>query len=383
MGAEPPQSGMLPAREHPRRPIADARLRIGILTFHRCINYGSYWQARCLAAGLRSRGHDAVLLDHHLPAADEAELVCALQPLLPLTSTPADSAHYAMKVERFRAAVGQLPLSRPFALDRPEAADHHDLIVIGSDEVWNLDHPWYGGQPTFFGEGLPADRTIAYAASFGNVDASAALDACWAGRLRQLAAISVRDENSRRLVTRATGRSPPLVLDPCLQFPPRLAAPRRATSPAPATGRPYLAIYGHSMPDWFALAASRWARRRGYAMLSVGYRNDWADRQHLSAGPLEFAEIIGNAAAVVTNFFHGCVFALLGAKPFACVASPYRLNKVRGLTDQLGLAPHLLVSAASAHRMDDLLDHPLDAALAHRLALWRERSDTYLDGILG
>ena len=22
--------------------------RIGVLTFHRCINYGSYWQARCL-----------------------------------------------------------------------------------------------------------------------------------------------------------------------------------------------------------------------------------------------------------------------------------------------------------------------------------------------
>ena len=21
---------------------------IGVLTFHRCINYGSYWQARCL-----------------------------------------------------------------------------------------------------------------------------------------------------------------------------------------------------------------------------------------------------------------------------------------------------------------------------------------------
>src|SRR5690349_8232637 len=40
-------------------------LKIGVLTFHRCINYGSYWQARCLVDGLRARGHDAVLLDHH------------------------------------------------------------------------------------------------------------------------------------------------------------------------------------------------------------------------------------------------------------------------------------------------------------------------------
>src|SRR5690606_27642994 len=38
--------------------------KIGILTFHRCINYGSYWQARCLIEGLRRMGADAVLLDH-------------------------------------------------------------------------------------------------------------------------------------------------------------------------------------------------------------------------------------------------------------------------------------------------------------------------------
>ena len=31
-------------------------MKIGVLTFHRCINYGSYWQARSLVEGLRSRG---------------------------------------------------------------------------------------------------------------------------------------------------------------------------------------------------------------------------------------------------------------------------------------------------------------------------------------
>ena len=32
-------------------------LKVGILTFHKCINNGSYWQARCLVEHLRSRGH--------------------------------------------------------------------------------------------------------------------------------------------------------------------------------------------------------------------------------------------------------------------------------------------------------------------------------------
>ena len=38
--------------------------KIGVLTFHRCINYGSYWQARCLVEGLRDRGFEAELLNH-------------------------------------------------------------------------------------------------------------------------------------------------------------------------------------------------------------------------------------------------------------------------------------------------------------------------------
>src|SRR5437867_7124074 len=47
--------------------------KVGVLTFHHCINYGSYWQARCLVEGLRARGHDAVILDHRSRRADAAE----------------------------------------------------------------------------------------------------------------------------------------------------------------------------------------------------------------------------------------------------------------------------------------------------------------------
>ena len=62
--------------------MAFSPAKIGVLTFHRCINYGSYWQARCLVEGLRARGLDAVLLDHDSPRANRAEWRCAFQPML-------------------------------------------------------------------------------------------------------------------------------------------------------------------------------------------------------------------------------------------------------------------------------------------------------------
>ncbi|HKH29317.1 MAG TPA: polysaccharide pyruvyl transferase family protein, partial [Sphingomicrobium sp.] len=96
--------------------------KIGVLTFHRCINYGSYWQARCLVEGLLARGHDAELLDHHCHEVMSAELRCALQPKLPERSPRHEIRAYAAKVRRFCEAFRKLPLSNRFSLNRPSDA---------------------------------------------------------------------------------------------------------------------------------------------------------------------------------------------------------------------------------------------------------------------
>ena len=98
------------------------------------------------------------------------------------------------------------------AADQPRRASgqrtSYDLVLVGSDEVWNLRHPWYGGAPLFYGVGAPGRRLAAYAASFGNQPATDRLDAGRAALLRRFEAISVRDDNSRALVRAALGRDP-------------------------------------------------------------------------------------------------------------------------------------------------------------------------------
>jgi hypothetical protein len=162
-------------------------LKIGVLTFHRCINYGSYWQARCLAEGLQARGHDVVLLDHHSRRVNLAEWKCAYQPVLPTAVPQGDQPLYREKIEHFFHAFTTLPLSTPFPLHAPEQMEQYDAVVVGSDEVWNLSHPWYGGCPLFYGDDVRAERLISYAASFGNYEASWGLDETWAGKLQTAA----------------------------------------------------------------------------------------------------------------------------------------------------------------------------------------------------
>ena len=116
--------------------------------------------------------------------------------------------------------------------------------------------------------------------------------------------------------------------------------------------------------------------------MSIGYRNDWADEQRIDAGPEDFARLIAASKAVVTNFFHGCVFALLNAKPFVCALSPYRFNKVRDLSRAVGAERHLIGEGTGHAEYAGLMDAPLDPAIAGRIAALRQQSDHYLDHVL-
>jgi hypothetical protein len=351
--------------------------RIGVLTFHRCINYGSYWQARALVEGLRARGHDAVLLDHDCPKVKWAEYRCAFQPLLPERSARRDFPLYAAKARKLLSAADGLPSSRRFPLDRPDLLGEYHTIIVGSDEVWNMRHPWYGGQPIFYGEGLRAQRLVSYAASFGNHDAQDGLHPDWAERLKRFSAISVRDANSRTMLQGAIAADAALVLDPCLQFAEAILRDNNAEREA---SEPYIAVYGHNFPRWYTEAVRAFAARAGLPLVSIGYRNDWADEQRIDAGPLDFARLIAGAAAVATNFFHGCVFALLNGRPFACATQPYRSNKVRDLMNAVGERERLTEDLDGD--VGALLSRPVSQAVTRRIADLRARSEQFLSHAL-
>jgi hypothetical protein len=351
-------------------------VKVGVLTFHRCINYGSYWQARSLVEGLRARGLQAVLLDHDSDRVNLAEWRCALRPLLPATVPAADRLLYRDKVRKFLHAFTSLPLSRRFALEDSAEMESFDVVVVGSDEVWNLSHPWYGGCSLFFGDGLRAERLVSYAASFGSHATLEGLVPWWAERLRRFDAISVRDATSRDLVAAMLGAAPEVVLDPCLQF-------ELPLEPVTLDDEgPFVAVYGHSFSDAFGRQVRSWARSREYRLVSVGYRNDWADEQQIAAGPHEFAHLLARAEAVATNFFHGCVFALRHATPFTCELSPYRSTKIRDLLTMVGGMRRLVSDETPAAVYDDCLGAPVEPDVLGRIGVFRRSADAYLNAAL-
>lgn len=356
--------------------MAKQRLKIGVLTYHRCINYGAYWQARYLAEGLRTRGYDAVLIDHSSWRVNMREWKYGLRPHWPRPVPLGDSILYGVKILKFFHAFASLPLSSRVSLDDPSGMDLYDAVVVGSDEVWNLNHAWYGGCPLFFGDGVQARRLASYAASFGGYDAKSGLEQRWVDRLRAFHAISVRDENSWRIVRDALGIEPDLVLDPCLQFTSqtegRWSGPRI----------PFVAVYGNNFSETFSRGVRSWANERGYPLVSIGYRNAWADQQWLTAGPNDFVQAMARTEAVATNFFHGCVFALRYEKPFVCEVTSSRNIKVRSLAQMLGAEQRLVPADTQSVPCEATLGTPIDREILEKLDVLREASNAYLDRVL-
>lgn len=352
-----------------RTAIGARRPAVGVLTFHRCINYGSYWQARCLVEGLKNRGFDPLLLEHRSSRVNRKEWSTALCPTQ-ARQTPEQRRLYHRKIELFLEAFeSTLPLTPVFRLDEPPLAQEFTALVVGSDEVWNFRHPWYGAQPLFFGEARGVRRLIAYAASFGNHDAMDGLGGEWAERLKRFAFLSVRDGNSQKLIAEVLGDSPPVVLDPCLQFP--STAQRRDTH----SGE--ILVYGHGFPHWFQDGVRAFAKAARAPIVSFGYHNDWADEQRIAEGPEAFARAMGAARAVVTNFFHGCVFALINGRPFIAAPSDYRSNKVHDLLLRLGLQSCLMTPGSLPSDYGSALSAPPDPGAV--LGLLRGTSDKFLD----
>jgi hypothetical protein len=143
-----------------------------------------------------------------------------------------------------------------------------------------------------------------------------------------------------------------------------------------------VAVYGHGFSEQFSCQVRRWAQAHGYLLVSIGYRNDWADEQWLTAGPHEFVEFVAQAEAVATNFFHGCVFSLINCKPFVCEPSNYRSIKVRDLMQCVGGERHLVTSDTSSAGYAALLSDPLDPAVFRRISALRRTSNLYLDKVL-
>lgn len=267
----------------------------------------------------------------------------------------------------------------------------HDLplhvLVIGSDEVFNCvqSNTNVGYSRDLFGHGSSARRLVSYAASFGNTTLEKIEQMGIADELRadlsRFDRLSVRDRNSAHIVQELTGTEPSINVDPVLAHDFMTAEARIPTGRL--HDHPYLVVYAY--PGRLTAEENsqlrRFADRRGLQVVAFGGPQSCADR-FIDCSPFELLAWFRDAEAVVTDTFHGTIFAMINHRPFTTIV---RKSSGHGYGNEEKIS-HLLATFGLLHRaatslddLDDLMDVPLDIAQLHTvIAREREKSISYL-----
>lgn len=139
-------------------------MKIGIVTVQDSNNFGSFLQAYALQHVLQEMGHDVVFIRtrskqylrriffHMIPSGREW-----LHPAGFLKRNYAGWKKYCCFQKELRV----------FRVIESYNAEHLDMVILGSDEIWNTRTPVFRN-PIFYGAGM--EPVMAYAVSIGNAE---------------------------------------------------------------------------------------------------------------------------------------------------------------------------------------------------------------------
>lgn len=327
-------------------------MKIGILTFHRALNYGAVLQCYALYQVLSEMGHEVEVIDYR-PAAIEKERVLfsgvELQKrrgfFYKMRYIISTSLNYYRKkkvsavFDRFLESNFQMsPLVRGIN-DIPQ---YYDVIVFGSDQIWS-NGICYGLDLVYWGQFNHADtKLVTYAASMGkhNIVSDSELT-CIRAYIQSFDSISVREESLKRFFKQNFNVDSTLVIDPTLLIAhdvfDRLAV-------KPNLDR-YVLLFTLEKDDNAIAFATNMSKQLSCPIVRMSVmRSVFSPAEKtikaLEISPVEFCGYIKYATCVVCISFHGTAFSVIYRKNFYCLKSnqqdrSYNLLSSIGLLDRM------------------------------------------------
>lgn len=329
--------------------------RIGIITHHYVHYYGAFLQAYALQETLIS-----------LYPSDEIEIInyvnlkhylASLRPLLiakkPSSKNVVKSINAFLErkkqLSQFYKAKRYLNLSPHMHNYKDINQRKYDTIVIGSDEVWNINQ--LGLDKIKFAVGLDCPNIISYAASCGYFLPGQEIPSFVSQGIKNFNKISVRDIQTKSMIGDFYNGKIELVLDPTFLY--------DFKSEVKEIGNlvdiPYILVYQCELdPDQIHILRE-FAKKEGMIIVGSSEHRDWFDKSFINISPFEWIELFNKSKYVITGAFHGTIFAIKANKKF--ISFPTKINreqKIRSLLTTLGLEKQF-VSKMDKYRICDYL----------------------------
>lgn len=353
-----------------------------IVTFHCVPNYGAVMQAYALQEVLKQYIKNVEILDYRPQQLTKEYKTLSFYSIFSLLSTLWSSMPYMRKKSKFDKFMKEKMVLSTEKGDKDSMFKDlkTDLVVLGSDQVWNPDIT--GGFNNMYFGSIPSNfkfKVISYAASMGKSNFTEEEKSDMKKLLLNIDKISVREPDARNIVDDILDRKESsVVVDPTIlagkdYFEPLVQEVKE---------EPYVLLYslnGYSETEALAKKISKYFNLKLIEL--SGRRKPLIKKKHKAmydAGPIDFISYIANASYVVTDSFHGSVFSLLFHKNILTVPHKSRGSRTKNLMSIVNLNDRLI-----DHFDKNVINKEIDWDLVEKkLDVEREKSLKFIKDFL-
>lgn len=384
-------------------------MKIGIVTYVKCDNYGAELQAFALQWKLNSLGYDAEVINLEKRNIDMKRnpdvimgaikqrfkqegvfaIVSIVRKFLETKKRITDEDKYKAINENkhklfenfFENKVRHS--EKYYSLDEISNATDlkYDVYIAGSDQIWNYIHTdRLDVYFLMFANKFKAKK-ISYAASVSIYDIPKKWRAAYKTYFENIDVLSVRELHGAELVSKYSNKKAEVVLDPTFLLT-KEDWVREVANDCGVEGD-YLLIYTLSGSPHIRKMAHDIARRLNLKVVNIksGYSDEPDDGtiNVYEIGPAEWVGLWSKAKYVVTDSFHGTAFSINFNIPFTTLVNPNSMmnSRVLSILKIMNLESRIVYDTLKGDLKPN--DIALDFTETNRiLKQWKEKSLNFL-----
>lgn len=323
--------------------------RIGIITQHRVVNYGSVLQAYALQQKILELGYGCEVIDYYPERFTPTGMLKRIKnkgkvfqnPIIRLAAQiiiiPSYWKRFRVFFDFLNANVKMSKKVYKIYEDLQDENFEYDIFCTGSDQVWNYGWNEKIEYPYFLGFASDEKRKISYAASFGKsqlvdfeIEETKKL-------LLRYNSLSLREKSGVDIVSNLGIDGATHVVDPTLLLD---GNEWRSISSGKYKNEKYILIYNLNRNKKIDNYAKNLSKKTGFKIKYLSYQlHEFykAGKMYCNPKVEDFLALIDNAEFVITDSFHATAFSLNFNTQFIIVYPEKYSTRLQSVLELTGL----------------------------------------------
>ncbi len=319
--------------------------KVNIVTFHDAQNYGAMLQAYALQ-NILEKEYDVEIIDYKneviqkqnkIFSINKKNLKTIIRSLIHIVLYGYKKYIRSYRFKKFSKE--NLHLTRVYRTEKELKQNYPKsyAYIAGSDQIWNTEITGKLSDIYTLNFGDESIKKISYAASIGNSKISNDEQEEYKEKISKLDAISIREEDGKKILESFISKDISVVLDPTLLLT-KEEWNEKLVGRKDKIKEKYILAYVVEPDDEYIKIVNYLSEKTKLKIVHFAHRNGRIKNvvsNAYSKDPFEFINLIKNAEYVVCTSFHATVFSIIFNKKFFVVPHRKTGSRVTNLLNRI------------------------------------------------